>query len=158
MESLLALAVFNGLARRDFGIGFLGTLLGNAGGLDLVSDHSAGNMAYINLVGDDWCRQLLPSVGYAMGFGGKAFNISNPDQAIGTKLTMQAHAQGWAYNASGSAAKIPSLHFSFTPLLLQVFGYILLRTGKPQVGAFGLGYEIESIRGIRQRWDRHTLC
>lgn len=114
-ESLLTLAVVNGLARRDFGVGFLGTLRGDTDGLDLVSDHNAGDMADEYLACDEWCRQLLPSHGYAMGFGGNAFNISNPEKTIGTKLTMQAHTQGWAYSASGSAAK-----FAIIALLLYV--------------------------------------
>ena len=114
-ESLFALTVVNGLGRRDLGVGFLGTLRGNTDGLDLVSDHDAGDMTDEALTCDDWCRQLLPSRGYAMGLGGNAFNISKPEEATGTKLTMQAHAQGWAYSASGSAAK-----FSILALLLYV--------------------------------------
>ena len=112
-ESLLTLAVINGLARRDFGVGFLGTLLGDVDGLDLVSDHNASDMEPGSLVCGEWCTRLLPSVSNGMGFGGNAFNISNSDKAIGTKLTVQVHAQGWAYSASGSAAK-----FAIIALLL----------------------------------------
>ena len=114
VESLLALTIVNGLGRQDFGVGLLGMLLGNADGLDLVSNHDAVDMADETLLCNGWCKQLLPSVDYAMSFSGNAFNISDQDKAIGTKLTMQAHAQGWAYSASGSAAK-----FALIALLLN---------------------------------------
>ena len=112
-ESLLTLAVVNGLARRDFGVGFLGTLLGDVDGLDLVSNHNVSDMEPGYLVCGEWCTHLLPSISNGMGFGDNAFNISNSDKAIGTKLTMQVHTQGWAYSASGSAAK-----FAIIALLL----------------------------------------
>lgn len=105
IESLLSVTVVNGLSRRDFGIGFSGTLLGNTDGLDLVTDHDSNNEASYGWSCDDWCKQFLPSVGYAMGYGGNAFNISNSEKRLSTKFTMQATAQGWAYSARGSAAK-----------------------------------------------------
>ncbi len=116
MESLLSLSVVNGLARRDFGVGFSGTLLGDTDGLRLVS--------YRNLSGEEaenyywdcdiWCGHLLPS-GYKMGYGGNAFNISNTEKAASTKFTMRAGAQGWAFNRRGSAAK-----FAMIALLIYV--------------------------------------
>ncbi|KAK3166653.1 hypothetical protein OEA41_009778 [Lepraria neglecta] len=125
IESLLSLTVVNGLARRDFGTGFSGTLLGNTDGLDLVTDHDLNNEASYGLGCDDWCKQFLPSGGYAMGYGGNAFNISNSEKALSTKFTMQATAQGLAYSARGSAAKfaifalllyavIAASHFMYT--------------------------------------------
>ena len=44
IESLLALTVINGLARRDYGAGFLETLSGNTNSLDLVSNYNASDM------------------------------------------------------------------------------------------------------------------
>lgn len=120
VESLLALTVVNGLAHRDYGVGLLGTLSGNTDGLDLVSNVNASDMTHQDLACEDWCKQLLPSVTYGMGSGGNAFNISDRDKGIGTKLTMQVHAQGWAYSASGSAAK-----FAILALLL----YVLIAAG-----------------------------
>ena len=38
VESLFALTVVNGLARRDYDKGFLGTLSGNTSGLDLIGN------------------------------------------------------------------------------------------------------------------------
>ena len=118
MESILSLSVVNGLARRDFGVGFAGTLLGNTDGLDLV-DYS---LLDSDLVEDNywecdaWCGQLLPSAAYTMTYGGNAFNISSTEQATSTRLIMNAVASGYAYNPRGSAAK-----FSMFALLLYVF-------------------------------------
>ena len=112
IESLLSLAVVNGLARRDFGIGLSGTLLGNTDGLDLVSINN-DDMAAQNFDCDAWCKPLLPSVGHVMGHGGSAFNISDSVKRLSTRLTMQACANGWAYNVRGSAAK-----FAIIALLL----------------------------------------
>ena len=116
IESLLATSVVNGLARRDFGVGFSGTLLGDTNGLGLVS--------YRNLSGEEmenwswdcgiWCGRLLPS-GYKMGYGGNAFNISDAQMAASTKFRMRAGAYGWAFNSRGSAAK-----FAMIALLIYV--------------------------------------
>ena len=115
VESLLALTVVNGLARRDYGVGFLGTLSGNLDGLDLVTNHNVSDATGRDLSCEVWDKQLLPSVSHGMGPGGNAFNISDSDKGIGVKLTMQVQAQGWAYSASGSAAK-----FAIFALLLYV--------------------------------------
>ena len=118
IESLLSLSVVNGLARRDFGVGFSGTLLGNTDGLDLV-DYSlldSADVEYSSLGCEEWCSHLLPSVGYTMSYGGNAFNISSAEQTASTKLIMNADAEGLAYNPRGSAAK-----FSIFALLLYVF-------------------------------------
>lgn len=120
VESLLALTVVNGLAHRDYGVGLLGTLSGDTDGLDLVSNINASDTADQDTTCKDWCKQLLPSVNHGMGPGGNAFNINHRDKEIGTKLTMQVHAQGWAYSASGSAAK-----FAIFALLL----YVLIAAG-----------------------------
>ena len=118
IESILSLSVVNGLARRDFGVGFAGTLLGNTDGLDLVDYSLSDN----DDVEDDswecnaWCGQLLPSGSYTMTYGGNAFNTSSIEQSNSTKLTMNADASGYAYNPRGSAAK-----FSMFALLLYVF-------------------------------------
>ena len=121
IESLLSLSVVNGLSRRDFDVGLSGTLLGNTDGLDLVSyrdwDTDALNEGIVDGFDcEDWCGQFLPSVGYAMSYGGNAFNISNTEQAASTKLVMQVNAQGLAYNPRGSAAK-----FAMFALLLYIF-------------------------------------
>ena len=130
IESILSLSVVNGLARRDFGVGFAGTLLGNADGLDLV-DYSFLDDVAVELDSwscGDWCGQLLPSGAYRMTYGGNAFNISSIERSNSTKLTMNADASGYAYNPRGSAAK-----FSMFALLLYVFiasshmGYTLRR-------------------------------
>ena len=105
METLLSLSVVNGLGRRDFGTGFSGTLKGNDDGLDLVSDHDLEGELDSGWGCEGWCRHLLPSVGYGMGYGGNAFNISDSEKAASTKFTMEATAMGWALNAKGSAAK-----------------------------------------------------
>ena len=116
IESLLSLSVVNGLARRDFDVGFSGTLLGNTDGLDLASFRDVDpedQNAYLDCF--DWCKQFLPSAGYTMSYGGNAFNISNAEKAASTKLVMEANAQGLAYNPRGSAAK-----FAMFALLLYV--------------------------------------
>ena len=138
IESLLSLSVVNGLARRDFDVGFAGTLLGNTDGLDLVSyrDSDVEDMDD-NFNCEDWCGQLLPSVGYAMGYGGNAFNISNTEKAASTKLIMQANAQGLAYNPRGSAAK-----FAMFALLL----YVCIALGH-------LMYTIFWTRETSSSWD-----
>ncbi|KAL6717886.1 hypothetical protein ACLMJK_003971 [Lecanora helva] len=109
IESLLSLAIVNGLGRRDFGVGFSGTLLGNSDGLDLVSNHDVDDELQVGLACEGWCQHFLPSVGYAVGYGGNAFNISKAEEAASTKFTMHANAQGWAYSAKGSAAKFAML-------------------------------------------------
>lgn len=118
MESLLSLSVVNGLARRDFGVGFSGTLLGDTEGLELVSYRDLSGEEVANYTWNDcdiWCDHLLPS-GYRMGYGGNAFNISDTEKVASTKFKMRAGAQGWAFNRRGSAAK-----FAMFALLLYVF-------------------------------------
>ena len=115
VESLLALTAVNGLARRDYGVGFLGTPSGNLDGLDLVTNHNVSNTTGGDSTCEDWTKQLLPSVSHGMGPGRNAFNISDSDKEFGVKLTMQVKAQGWAYSARGSAAK-----FAIFALLLYV--------------------------------------
>ena len=106
IESLLSLSVVNGLARRDFGASFSGTLLGSPDGLDLVSYSDSGlNWSNSNWDCYKWCMHLLPSSGYEMSYGGNAFNISSAEMAASTKFTMLADAEGFAYNSRGSAAK-----------------------------------------------------
>ena len=118
VESLLSLSVVNGLARRDFGVGFAGTLLGDTDGLGLVSYRNSsgeeGKDWYWNSNCSIWCDQLLPS-GYKMGYGGNAFHISKTEIADSTKFTMRAGAYGWAFNRRGSAAK-----FAMIALLIYV--------------------------------------
>ena len=118
VESLLSLSVVNGLARRDFGVGFAGTLLGDTDGLGLVSYRNLsgeeGKNWYWNSNCSIWCDQLLPS-GYKMGYGGNAFNISKTEIAASTKFTMRAGAYGWAFNRRGSAVK-----FAMIALLIYV--------------------------------------
>ena len=113
VESLFALTVVNGLARRDYGKGFLGTLSGNTNGLDLVSNSNVSFPQDSDC--ENWSKQLLPSASHAMTYGGHAFNITECDEANGTKFTMQAHARGYAYGTKGSAAK-----FAIAALLLYV--------------------------------------
>ena len=120
VESLFALTVVNGLARRDYGVGFLGTLSGNIDGLYLVSNRNLSDTADQESICEDWSKQLLPSVSHGMGPGGNAFNISDHDKKTGVKFNMQAQAQGWAYSASGSAAK-----YAIFALLL----YVLIAAG-----------------------------
>lgn len=124
IEMILSLSVVNGLARRDFPVGISGTLLGNTDGLDLVNylDSSADRSETPKWECKDWCHHLVPS-GYKMGYGGNAFNISDPEKTASTKLTMRAGAFGWAFNRRGSAAK-----FAMIALLLYVliaFGHLL---------------------------------
>ena len=113
VESLFALTVVNGLARRDYGKGFLGTLSGNTNGLDLVSNSNVSFPQESEC--ENWSKQLLPPASQAMTYGGHAFNITECDEANGTKFTMQVHAQGYAYGTKGSAAK-----FAIAALLLYV--------------------------------------
>lgn len=115
VESLFALTVVNGLARRDYGKRFLGTLLGDDTGLDLVSNSNMSGTSDHDEDCHEWSKQLLPSVGHALSYGGHAFNISDSDKKSGANFTMQVQAQGWAYSARGSAAK-----FSIAALLLYV--------------------------------------
>lgn len=120
IESLLSLSVVNGLARRDFGAGFSGTLVGDTNGLWLV-DYRDSDLEeqeeelYSDLNCTDWCKQFLPLASYTMSYGGNAFNISNAEKAASTQLGMLADAQGLAYNPRGSAAK-----FAMFALLLYV--------------------------------------
>ncbi len=140
IESLLSLSVVNGLARRDFGVGFSGTLLGNTDGLDLISyrDQDAQEAATKaeNFNCSAWCSHLLPS-GYKMGYGGNAFNISNTESSASTKFTMRAYAQGYAYNSRGSAAKL-----AIIALLLYV-----------GIALFHLMYTLLYSRETSSSWD-----
>ena len=113
VESLFALTVVNGLARRDYGKGFLGILSGNTNGLDLVSNSNVSDTQ--DSYCENWSKQLLPPVSHGMTYGGHAFNISESEKANGTKFTMQVHALGYAYSTNGSAAK-----FAIAALLLHV--------------------------------------
>ena len=113
VESLFALTVVNGLARRDYGKGFLGILSGNTNGLDLASNSNVSDTQDSDC--ENWSKQLLPPISHAMTYGGHAFNISESEKANGTKFTMQVDAQGYAYSINGSAAK-----FAIAALLLYV--------------------------------------
>ena len=113
VESLFALTVVNGLARRDYNKGFLGTLSGNTNGLDLVSNSNVSAAPDQDSNCPKWSKQLLPSIG--LSYGGNAFNITERDKARGTMLTMQAHAEGYAYSTKASAVK-----FAMVVLLLYV--------------------------------------
>ena len=138
IESILSLSVVNGLARRDFGVGFAGTLLGNADGLDLVDYSFLDDVTVEDESWNcgDWCGHLLPSGDYRMTYGGNAFNISSIEQSNSTKLTMNADASGYAYNPRGSAAK-----FSMFALLLYVF-----------IALSHMGYTLRS-RETSSSWD-----
>ena len=107
IESALSLLVVNGLARRDFGNNFSGSLLGDTSGKALIdykdlppTDDTVGSLSC-----QEWCGQILPSGGWTMGYGNNAFNISKSQKAGSTKFTMKVEAQGYAYNSRGSAVK-----------------------------------------------------
>ena len=131
IESLLSLSVVNGLARRHFGAGFSGTLLGNTDGLDLVSYRDyldPDKVGDYDLDCDEWCGHLMPT-GAAMGPGGNAFNISETKKVANPKFTMRAGAQGYAFNARGVSSKFAMvvLLLYFTTALIHLAYSILYR-------------------------------
>lgn len=99
IESFLSIIVANGLSRRDYGTRLSGTLWGDPDLLNVDTDHT------IAMNCGDWCGHLLPSKKGSMGYGGVAFNLSGSEKMTSTKFTMQANANGWAYDSKGSAAK-----------------------------------------------------
>ena len=135
IESLLSLSVVNGLARRHYGAGFSGTLLGNTDGLDLVNYRDYSD-ADADKVGDGdwdceaWCGHLMPT-DWTMGAGGNAFNINETEKRASTQFTMRAGAQGYAFNRRGKSAKFAMvvllIHFS---LALVHLAYTILYSRK----------------------------
>ena len=132
IESLFSLSVVNGLARQNFSAGFSGTLLGNINGLDLVSypNLSTDEAEDNNWECDECCKHLLP-LGYKMGYGGNAFNITENEKNTSTKFTMRAGAQGFAFNRKGSAAKVAMVAiFLYMCIALSHFLYTIFWSGK----------------------------
>ncbi len=120
IESLLATTIVNGLSRRDNMGDFAGSLAGNPQGLNRQTTTSSQDSS-LNCA--EWCKQLMPSNGRPMGYGGNAFDVSNLELQNSTKFTVQVEAQGYAYSSRGTAAI-----FSVFVLLLHssiAVGYFL---------------------------------
>ena len=113
VETVLSLAVVNGLARRDYNIGFAGSLKGNPDGLDRLT--SADNHT---LFCGDWCKEFMPRAGHVLGYGGNAFNLSSAARAKSTKFTMQANINGYAYSARGSTPRFSLVVLLFYTLIV----------------------------------------
>ena len=94
VESLLSLAVANGLARRDYGRGLAGSLRGDPNGL------STGDLTI-----GEWAKQMMPAHGRPMGPGGAAFTVTPSEENNSTKFTMKTTTNGYAYSSKGSAAR-----------------------------------------------------
>lgn len=104
VEAILSTAVVNGLARRDYGKGFAGHLLGHEDQL-LGIENTVPKAGAFESWCDDWCKAMLPSFSQSMGYGSSAFNVSNAERLNSTKFTMRASANGYAYNNKGSAQR-----------------------------------------------------
>ncbi|KAK4692786.1 hypothetical protein P7C71_g4483, partial [Lecanoromycetidae sp. Uapishka_2] len=102
VESVLSLAVVNGLARRDYGADFSGTLKDNPHGLERLN--STANQT-LSCSSHGWCEQFMPPRHRVFGNGQEAFDVSPAEKQSSTRFTMQANSNGYAYSAKGPSAK-----------------------------------------------------
>ena len=86
VESAIASLLANGIARRSYNMSLAGTLRGMVDPADLWS-------------GGTWTEELMPQ--RSLGYGGKAFQISEEDRRHATELTVQATVNGYAYSWHG---------------------------------------------------------